>query len=69
MTPKRAPLGDFVDSPQMQAMSGERAVSPVAVPPPEIQALRDLFSAYRLLKKEITQKKCRIHSRLIAYLF
>jgi transposase len=48
----------------MQAMSGERAANPVTVPPEEIQALRDLFSTYRLLKKEMTQKKCRIHRKL-----
>ena len=48
----------------MQVLSGEQTISPVVVPPVEIQELRGLFSTYRLLKKETTQTKNRIHSLL-----
>jgi transposase len=48
----------------MQVLSGEQTISPVVVPPEEIQELRGLFSTYRLLKKETTQTKNRIHSLL-----
>ena len=47
-----------------QVLSGERAVSPVTVPPEEIQELRGLFSTYRLYRKQTTQIKNRIHSLL-----
>ena len=49
---------------KMQVLSGEKAISPVAIPPIEIQELRGLFTTYRLLKKESTQNKNRIHSLL-----
>jgi transposase len=49
---------------KMQVLSGEQAISPVTVPPEEIQELRGLFSTYRLLKKQTTQTKNRIHSLL-----
>jgi transposase len=47
---------------KMQVLSGEKAISPVTIPPAEIQELRGLFSTYRLLKKQCTQYKNRIHS-------
>jgi len=49
---------------KMQVLSGEQAVSPVTVPPVEIQELRGLFTTYRLHKKQTTQIKNRIHSLL-----
>ena len=49
---------------KMQVLSGEKTISPVTVPPEEIQELRGLFSTYRLLKKQTTQLKNRIHSLL-----
>jgi transposase len=49
---------------KMQVLSGEQAVSPVVVPPVEIQELRGLFTTYRLLKKQSTQIKNRMHSLL-----
>jgi transposase len=49
---------------KMQVLSGEQLVSPVFVPSENIQELRSLFSTYRLLKKETTQIKNRIHSLL-----
>ena len=49
---------------KMQVLSGERAVSPVEVPPEDIQELRALFSTYRLYRKQTTQLKNRIHSLL-----
>jgi len=49
---------------KMQVLSGEKTISPVTVPPVEIQELRGLFSTYRLLKKQSTQYKNRIHSLL-----
>jgi len=49
---------------KMQVLSGEKTISPVVVPPEEIQELRGLFSTYRLLKKQTTQIKNRIHSVL-----
>jgi transposase len=49
---------------KMQVLSGEQLISPVFVPPKEIQELRGLFSTYRLLKKQTTQIKNRIHSLL-----
>ena len=47
---------------KMQVLSGETTISPVTVPPEDIQELRALFSTYRLLKKQTTQLKNRIHS-------
>jgi transposase len=49
---------------KMQVLSGEQTISPVTVPPEEIQELRGLFSTYRLYKKQSTQIKNRIHSLL-----
>lgn len=47
---------------KMQALTGEQLVSPVTIPPKEIQDLRDLFSTYRLYQKQTVQLKNRIHS-------
>jgi transposase len=49
---------------KMQVLSGEQTICPVTLPPPEIQDLRDLFSTYRLYRKQNTQLKNRIHSLL-----
>jgi transposase len=49
---------------KMQILSGEQTISPVTLPPPEIQELRSLFSTYRLYQKQNTQMKNRIHSLL-----
>jgi transposase len=49
---------------KMQALTGEQLVSPVTIPPKEIQDLRSLFSTYRLYQKQNTQLKNRIHSLL-----
>ena len=49
---------------KMQALTGERLVSPVFIPPKAIQDLRGLFSTYRLYQKQNTQLKNRIHSLL-----
>ena len=47
-----------------QVLAGERLVVPVTLPPPEIQALRGLFSTYRFFQKQQVQLKNRIHSLL-----
>ena len=47
-----------------QILSGEQLVSPVVLPPEQIQALRGLFTTYRLYQKQKTQMKNRIHSLL-----
>jgi transposase len=49
---------------KMQVLSGEQAISPVVVPPFDIQELRGLFTTYRLYRKQTTQIKNRIHSLL-----
>jgi transposase len=49
---------------KMQILSREQTISPVTVPPQEIQDLRGLFSTYRLYMKQNTQLKNRIHSLL-----
>ena len=49
---------------KMQVLSGEKFISPVDVPPVEIQELRGLFTTYRLYRKQTTQLKNRIHSLL-----
>jgi transposase len=49
---------------KMQVLSGEQTVSPVEIPPVDIQELRGLFTTYRLYKKQSTQMKNRIHSLL-----
>ena len=47
-----------------QVLSKEHLISPVTAPSVEIQDLRSLFATYRLLKKQNTQTKNRIHSLL-----
>jgi transposase len=54
---------------KMQVVSGEKIISPVTIPPAEIQDLRSLFSTYRLYKKQNTQLKNRVHSLLKEQLF
>jgi transposase len=54
---------------KMQVLSGVSLVSPVTLPPTEIQNLRGLFSTYRLYKKQSTQLKNRIHSLLKEQLY
>jgi len=49
---------------KMQVLSGEQTISPVTVPPEEIQELRGLFTTYQLYKKQTVQIKNRIHSLL-----
>jgi transposase len=49
---------------KMQVLSGEQVVSPVVLPPVEIQELRGLYTTYRLYRKQTTQIKNRIHSLL-----
>jgi transposase len=53
----------------MQVLSGEQIISPVTVPPKEIQDLRALFTTYRLYQKQKTQAKNRIHSLLKEQLY
>jgi transposase len=48
---------------KMHVLSGERIMSPVTIPPLEIQDLRSLFSTYRLCKKQTTQVKNRVHQK------
>jgi transposase len=48
---------------------GEQTISPVTIPPKEVQDLRSLFSTYRLYKKQNTQLKNRIHSLLKEQLY
>jgi len=52
-----------------QVLSGEQLISPVVLPPAEIQDLRSLFTTYRLYKKQNIQLKNRIHSLLKERLF
>jgi transposase len=52
-----------------QVLSGERLVSPVTMPPVEIQELRGLFTTYRLFQKQNVQLKNRIHSLLKEQLY
>ena len=54
---------------KMQILSGEQLISPVYVPPVDIQELRALFTTYRLQKKQTTQIKNRIHSLLKEQLY
>ncbi len=49
---------------KMQVLSGEEQIKRVELPPPLIQDLRALFSTYKLLGKQRTQLKNRIHSLL-----
>jgi transposase len=53
----------------MQVLSGEQTIVPVTIPPKEIQDLRALFSTFRLMKKQTTQLKNRIHSLLKEQLY
>jgi transposase len=52
-----------------QVLSGEQLVTPVTLPPKEIQDLRSLFTTYRLFKKQNTMLKNRIHSLLKEQLY
>ncbi|MDR1176614.1 MAG: hypothetical protein LBK83_14215 [Treponema sp.] len=54
---------------KMQVLSGEQTIVPVTIPPKEIQDLRALFSTYRLMRKQSTQLKNRIHSLLKEQLY
>ena len=54
---------------KMQVLSGEEQIKRVTLPPPLIQDLRALFSTYKLLGKQRTQLKNRIHSLLKQNLF
>jgi transposase len=49
-----------------RVVSGEKIISPVTIPPVEIQSLRSLFSTYRLYKKQNTQLKNRVHRQFAA---
>jgi len=49
---------------KMQIISGEQLISPVVLPPEDIQDLRSFFTTYRLMKKQSIQLKNRIHSLL-----
>jgi transposase len=51
---------------KMQTITGEQLVSPVTIPPKEIQDLRGLFSTYRLYRKQL---KNRIHSLVKEHLY
>ncbi len=54
---------------KMQVLSGEEQIKRVTLPPPLVQDLRALFSTYKLLGKQRTQLKNRIHSLLKQNLF
>lgn len=54
---------------KMQVLSGEQTISPVTVPPEQIQELRSLFATWRSLQKQVTQNKNRIHSLLKEQLY
>jgi transposase len=54
---------------KMQMLSGEQTISPVTIPPKEVQDLRGLFSTYRFYKKQNVQLKNRIHSLLKEQLY
>lgn len=54
---------------KMQVISGEEQIKRVIIPPPLIQDLRALFTTYKLLGKQRTQLKNRIHSLLKQNLF
>lgn len=49
---------------KMQITSGESLIDPVYIPDKSIQELRSYFSTYKLLRKQITSLKNRIHSIL-----
>jgi len=52
-----------------QILSGEQLVTPVVLAPEGIQVLRGLFTTYRLIQKQNTQLKNRIHSLLKEQLY
>ncbi len=52
-----------------QVLSGDQFISPVTLPPEEIQELRSLFATYRGYKKQQVQTKNRIHSLLKEHLY
>jgi hypothetical protein len=54
---------------KIRVISGEQTISPVTIPPQEIQDIRGLFSTYRLYKKQNTQLKNRIYSALKEQLY
>lgn len=54
---------------KLQFLGGERLIVPVTAPPKEISDLRALFATYRIIRKQITQTKNRIHSLLKENLF
>lgn len=49
---------------KMQISSGETLIDPVYIPEKGIQELRSFFSTYKLLRKQVTSLKNRIHSIL-----
>ena len=54
---------------KLQFLGGERLIVPVTAPPKEIGDLRALFATYRVIRKQITQTKNRIHSLFKENLF
>jgi transposase len=54
---------------KLQFLGGEQLITPVTIPPKEIQDLRALFATYRTLRKQVGQTKNRIHSLLKENLF
>jgi transposase len=49
---------------KLQVLGGEKLIVGVTIPPKEISDLRSLFASYRIIRKQITQTKNRIHSLL-----
>ncbi|AEF86743.1 hypothetical protein TREPR_3886 [Treponema primitia ZAS-2] len=49
---------------KLQFLGGEKLIVGVTIPPKEISDLRSLFASYRIIRKQITQTKNRIHSLL-----
>jgi transposase len=49
---------------KLQFLGDEQLIVPVTIPPKEISDLRSLFASYRIIRKQITQTKNRIHSLL-----
>lgn len=54
---------------KMQVVSGEKMVRPVYVPSRTIQELRSLFTTYKLVTKQSTSIKNRIHALLRQHLY
>jgi transposase len=46
---------------KLQVLGGEQLITPVTIPPKEIQDLRALFATYRTHRKQVGQTKNRIH--------